>query len=177
MDQNIVDDQTDNKNTEDDFSDLDRRLREMPSQNDQQETPPEISPEIPPGIDRVAELQEVPLDQIPQTDIQSPNDFSSEEKYQGMRREVEMLKQMKPAVSQNANGDTFDSWDKTNQIGHYSPESHTRGYQDIYHSYYGNNDCIALSPKKDGGYDIINGRHRIYLAREAGMKSVPVRIV
>jgi hypothetical protein len=177
MDQNIVNDHSDNKNDENDFSDLDRRLQEMSPQNDQQETTPEVPPEIPPGFDRVADLQEVPLDQIEQTEIQSPNDFDSQEQYQSMKREVEMLKQMKPAISQNANGDTFDDWDKANQIGHYSPESHTRGYQDVYHSYYGNNDCIALSPNKDGGYDIINGRHRIYLAREAGLKSIPARMV
>lgn len=79
-------------------------------------------------------------------------------------------------MEQGANADTFDEWDKANQIGHYSPDRYVRGYVDAYRSYYGD-EPIALDPKPDGTYDVINGRHRIVAAREAGLKSIPARVL
>lgn len=112
-----------------------------------------------PVSDNVNATVDVPLEHINPTEIQSASDFASPEKYAAMRREVGMLAQMQPALNQGANLDTFDAWDKSNQIGHYSADCYVRGYTDVYHCYYGV-DAIALERKPDGTLDVLNGRHR-----------------
>lgn len=129
-----------------------------------------------PVSDHVGPIANVQLDRINPTDIQSADDFKSPEQYAGMRHEAARLGQIQPALEQGANADTFDKWDKANQIGHYSPDRYVRGYVDAYRSYYGD-EPIALDPKPDGTYDVINGRHRIVAAREAGLKSIPARVL
>jgi len=114
----------------------------------------------------------VPLDRINPTDIQSANDFKNPEQYAALCREATMLDQMQPALTQGANVDTYDAWDKQNKIGHYSPNEYIRGYNDVYHSYYGD-EKIALEAKPNGTYDVINGRHRIAAARDAGLTTIP----
>ncbi len=127
--------------------------------------------------DRPGGTSNVELSQINLTDVKSPNDFKSPEQYAGMRREAEMLKQIQPTIEQGATVDTFDGWDRANQIGHYSPDQYVRGYVDVYHTYYNGSEPVALEPKGDGTYDVINGQHRIYAVHEAGLKTIPARIV
>ncbi len=117
----------------------------------------------------------VPLDQINPTEIKTANDFNDPEKYAALKREATMLKQMQPALAQGGNADTFDAWDKQWQIGNYSPSGHTRGYNDVYHSYYGA-EKIALEAKPNGTYDVLNGRHRIVAARDAGLATIPAYV-
>jgi ParB-like chromosome segregation protein Spo0J len=50
------------------------------------------------------------------------------------------------------------------------------GYVDVYHSYHGP-EAVAVEPKVDGTYDVINGRHRIVAARDAGLTRIPARVV
>lgn len=47
-----------------------------------------------------------------------------------------------------------------------------RGYSDVYHSCYGD-EKIAFEAKPDETYDVINGRHRIAAARDAGLTKIP----
>jgi hypothetical protein len=129
-----------------------------------------------PVADRVAGINNVALDKINPTDIQSANDFGDPQKYAGMRREAEMLQQMAPSLSQGADVETFHQWDQANQIGHYTPEGYVRGYADVYHSYHGD-EAVALSTREDGMYDVINGRHRLVAARDVGLQEVPARIL
>ena len=117
----------------------------------------------------------VPLDRINPTDIQAANDFKSPEQYAALKREATMLGQMQPALEQGANADTFDGWDKANKIGHYGPDQYVRGYNDVYRSYYGD-EKIALEAKANGTYDVINGRHRIAAARDAGLTRIPALV-
>ena len=132
--------------------------------------------EAQPVTDQTSGTTNVELGQINDTDIQSAGDFRNPEQYNGMRREAEMLKQMQPALEQGATADTFDDWDKANQIGHYSPGQYERGYVDAYHSYHGS-EAVALDPKADGTYDVINGRHRIVAARDAGLVTIPAKVL
>lgn len=132
--------------------------------------------EAAPIVDRVEGISNVELSTINQTDIQSAEDFADSEKYAGMRRETQMLTQMEPALSQGADVETFHQWDEANQIGHYSPDQYVRGYADVYHSYHGD-EAVALSGNGDGTYDVINGRHRIAVAREMGLQKIPAKIL
>jgi len=125
-----------------------------------------------PVNDKPNVVMDVPLDRINPTDIQTANDFKSTEQYAALRREATMLGQMQPALEQGANADTFDAWDKSNKIGHYSPDQYVRGYTDVYRSYHGD-EKIALEAKANGTYDVINGRHRIVAARDAGLTRIP----
>jgi hypothetical protein len=128
-----------------------------------------------PVSDRPDGVRNVELSRINQTDINSAADFKSQEQYHALHREAQMLKQMQPALDKGADVETFHSWDQTNQIGAYSQREHIRGYADVYHSYHGD-EAIALDPQPDGTYDVINGRHRLVAARDAGLHSVPAKV-
>lgn len=126
--------------------------------------------------DRPDNISSVELDRINPTDIQSAADFDNPQQYKALFREAQMLQQMNPALKQGADVEMFHTWDKANAIGQYSPDAHVRGYADVYHSYHGT-DAIALDPRPDGTFDVINGRHRIVAARDAGLREVPARVV
>jgi hypothetical protein len=126
--------------------------------------------------DRPDGISSVELDKINPTDIKSAADFDSPQQYRALLREAQMLQQMDPALKQGSDVETFHAWDKANAIGQYSPDAHVRGYADVYHSYHGT-DAIALDPRPDGTFDVINGRHRIVAARDAGLREVPARVV
>lgn len=126
--------------------------------------------------DRPDRISSVELDKINPTDIQSAADFDNPQQYKALSREAQMLQQMDPALRQGVNVETFHAWDKANAIGQYSPDAHVRGYADVYHSYHGS-DAIALDPRSDGTFDVINGRHRIVAARDVGLTEVPARVI
>jgi len=48
---------------------------------------------------------------------------------------------------------------------------------DVYDLFLGNSDCIVLSRTRAGNLDIVNGRHRVAVARELGITHLPARIV
>jgi hypothetical protein len=132
-----------------------------------------------PVSDRPTDSEMVELDRIGPTDLGPAESFGEVQKRAELRREAEMLKQMQPALDQGTNADAFASWDKANGIGHYSFERYdryVRGYEDVYHSYYGP-EAVAVEPKPDGAYTVLNGRHRIEAAREVGLKKIPARVV
>lgn len=116
----------------------------------------------------------VDVSQIEDPSFNSPEDSRSDS-YNSLKREMQMHEQMRPYIEQGHGLDTFDQWDKHYKIGAYSEQGHVRGYNDTYHAYYGDG-AMALSQRPDGKYDIINGRHRIALARELGIKQIPARV-
>lgn len=130
-----------------------------------------------PVSDRPDDIDFVDLDKINANEIQSAADFNNPEKYNALHREAEMLGQMEPSLEQGADSELYHSWDESNQIGQYSPEAHVRGYADVYGSYYTGGETVALDPKPDGGYDVINGRHRICAARDAGLTRIPAKVL
>jgi|GEM_PF-1946078 len=129
-----------------------------------------------PATDHTRAVQLVSLAQINASEIQSPADFRSPSEYAEQLREAHMLKQMLPALEQGADPELFDQWDQANQIGHYSPERYVRGYTDVYHAYYGA-ERIGLERRPDGTYDVLNGRHRIFAARQAGLEKIPAQVL
>lgn len=128
------------------------------------------------GSDQNEGLTEVALKDINESDIRSVADFHNPEKHAALTREAIMLKQMQPSLAGGTDVELFHGWDQANQIGHYSPAGYIRGYADVYHSYYGD-EAIALEAKADGRYNVINGRHRLAVAREVGLSKVPARML
>lgn len=129
-----------------------------------------------PVSDRAPGIRNVELTKINATDIQSAADFKDPQHYAELHREAQMLRQMEPALQQGADVETFHAWDQANGIGWCSPGAHVRGYADVYHSHYDIEECVALDAKADGTYDVLNGRHRIVAARDAGLKEIPARV-
>lgn len=91
----------------------------------------------------------------------------SDEMRAGLRR----LQEMMPVI-QSGDGADPDYWShKDAALG----LEHNDGYRRIYDAFYGDN---AIRVTLDNGvYDIINGRHRIWLAKQMGITTLPVRLV
>jgi hypothetical protein len=123
----------------------------------------------------VGGIRDVPVSQINNPEVNSPADFRPGS-YEGLRRDLERLQRLKPYIEAGQGEQTAETWDRQQKLGHYTEQGYTRGYLDAYKTYY-QTDPIALSPTGDGRYNIINGRHRVYLAQEMGLKTVSARIV
>lgn len=116
-------------------------------------------------------IQDVPVADLPEPEgVEDAGDFekvSPDEVKAGLMR----LQEMKPAIA-SGEGASTDYWREFDrQRGLAYPD----GYQKVYDSFYGH-DAIRLD--KDGDqYDIVNGRHRIFVARQMGMDTVPARVI
>jgi hypothetical protein len=53
-------------------------------------------------------------------DIHGPEDFRASSDYVSLKRELQMHEQMRPAIEQGADLNTFDAWDQRHRLGHYS---------------------------------------------------------
>lgn len=116
-------------------------------------------------------IQDVPVADLPEPEgVEDASDFekvSPEEMQVGLAR----LQEMKPVIDsgEGANTDYWREFDRQRGLAY--PD----GYQKVYESFYGQ-DAIRLN--KDGNqYDIVNGRHRIFMARQMGMDTVPARVI
>lgn len=101
--------------------------------------------------------------------INGASDFykiSMEDMKQGLLRFQEML----PVITEGK-GASSDYWAK---IDAEKGIDHANGYQRVYDAFFGND---AIKVTFDGkSYDIINGRHRIWLAKQMGIDSLPMNI-
>lgn len=103
-------------------------------------------------------------------DISGPDDFRkvSEE---DMRSGLERLQEMRPVIESGvgASSDYWADYDRAHGL------DYEHGYQRVYEAFFGND---AIRVNWDGtNYDIINGRHRLWLARRMGMDWLPVRVI
>ena len=87
-----------------------------------------------------------------------------------MRAGLQRLQEMRPVI-ERGDGSNSDYWaDQDRQRG----LGYTDGYQHIFDAFYGQD---AIYVEKDGDhYDIINGRHRIWLAKQMGIDNLPMRV-
>jgi hypothetical protein len=77
---------------------------------------------------------------------------------------------VQPGVDQGWTGDDFARVDA--ERGY----DYEHGYQRIYDAFYGT-DAIRLDGSAGGQHTVVNGYHRLYVARQLGITSVPARIV
>ena len=114
---------------------------------------------------------DVPVCDLPQPDgINSADDFqkvSAEEMAEGLRK----LQTMKPYIDEGR-GNSTDYWREVDQSYNVA---YADGYQKVYDAFYGD-DAVRLNKDSDQ-YNIVNGRHRIALAREMGISSIPARVI
>lgn len=115
-------------------------------------------------------INEVPLDQIDLSDsyVRGAGDFKKVSP-QTMREGFQKLQDVViPAVAKGADADYFARLDASQGLDNAS------GYLHIYHVFYGDN-CIRLD-KVGNKYTVTNGYHRLFIARQLGITSVPARV-
>lgn len=116
-------------------------------------------------------IHDVPVASLPEPEgIAGEDDFqkiTAEE----MRAGIERLQEMKPAIEsgEGANSDYWAEVDAANGL------SYSEGYRRVYDAFYGH-DAIRIVDN-NGELDIVNGRHRIWLAEEMGIETIPARII
>ncbi|MBD3308373.1 hypothetical protein GF339_18200 [candidate division KSB3 bacterium] len=101
--------------------------------------------------------------------VKSKADFkkvSYEEMAEGLRKLQEVVL---PAVQNGADGDYFSDIDAQQSL------DYEHGYRRIYDAFYGN-DAIRVNKIGDA-YQVINGYHRLFVAKELGIESLPVQVV
>lgn len=123
------------------------------------------------GEQTAAGIQDVDLTLVDLSDspVADTGDFhkvSAQEMEEGLRKLQDVVA---PAVAQGADGDYFSRLDATQGL------NYARGYRRIYDAFYGQ-DCIRLEKVGDR-YQVVNGYHRLFLARQMGIKTLPARIV
>jgi hypothetical protein len=130
------------------------------------------------------DIKPVEVSQLPDTpEIRGVNDFKGNTSadqlahYESLKADLLRHEEMRPYIEQGHGPDTWDAWDQQKGIGQYSPGSHLRGYSDTYRAFYDKSDCIAVDEVKGKFVGVENGRHRIYLARELGIKQLPVFVL
>lgn len=133
-------------------------LEELPEQPDRDE-----------WVDRG--MRDVPVADLPEPqDIQDDNDFHKVSEDE-MRAGLERLQEMQAAIESGdgASSDYWATFDEQRDL------DYEHGYRRIYDALYGQ-DAIRLV--RDGDqYDIINGRHRVWLARRMGIETLPARVI
>lgn len=118
-----------------------------------------------------ASIQMIDLDRIDLTDspVTDTDDFlkvPAQEVEEGLRKLRDVVM---PAVAQGADGDYFSRLDAAQGL------DYAHGYRRIYDAFYGH-DCIRLCRVGDR-YQVVNGYHRLFLARRMGFRVLPARVL
>ncbi len=117
------------------------------------------------------DLAEVPLDRIDLGDsgVSGPESFRKTT-YATMREGTQRLDEVVlPAVRDGADGDYFARLDRERGL------DYEHGYQRIYDAFFGD-ESLRLDARADGAYGVTNGYHRIFVALEMGLRTLPARI-
>lgn len=116
-------------------------------------------------------IQMVSIDQINLSDspVANTGDFhkvSAQEMVEGFRK---LQDRVAPAVAHGADADYFSQLDATQGL------DYAHGYRRIYDAFYGQG-AIRLDKIGDR-YQVINGYHRLFLARQLGIKTLPAQVI
>jgi hypothetical protein len=123
-----------------------------------------------PGPAATTAVREVMLDQIDLSDsyVKSEADYKKVS-YADMLAGVQRLARVQRMLAQGATDDDFYALDQQEGL------DAAHGYVQTYRAFYGN-DAIALE-KAGTGYRVINGYHRLAIARSLGLTNIPARII
>ena len=117
------------------------------------------------------DLVEVSLDRVDLRDsgVSGPGSYKKVP-YSTMREGIQRLDEVVlPAVRGGADSEHFARMDA--ELG----LDYEHGYQRIYDAFFGS-DSLYLNVQGDGSYSVTNGYHRIHLAGEMGLRTLPARI-
>lgn len=115
---------------------------------------------------QIVDLDLIDLSDSPVADTGDFHKVSAQEMQEGLRKLQDVVM---PAVAQGADGDYFSQLDAAQGL------DYAHGYRRIYDAFYGQ-DCIHLDKVGDR-YQVVNGYHRLFLARQLGIKTLPARVI
>lgn len=121
-------------------------------------------------------FQEVAVKDLPETtDVRGAQDFNHHITYADAKLHTEQLNEVVlPWVRAGAVSDDFRALDQ--RLGRTNPDGlNNNGYYETYQLFYGNQPII-VGKSGEGTFDVVGGRHRIYMAKELGLQSIPVHI-
>ena len=78
---------------------------------------------------------------------------------------------VRPGLNRGLDRSAFEQRDQARRA------SPLRRTADVFDLFLGDSDQIVLSRRADGRYDVVNGRHRIQVARELGISVLPARVI
>jgi hypothetical protein len=116
-------------------------------------------------------IQNVPVRKIDTSDssVKGMDDFKKVPHSEVVRGFHALETEVRPAVEKGAKSDDFRSMDQRRGL------EYPQGSQKIYESFYGQN---AIRLEKNGDiYKVINGYHRLYVANELKIPTVPARVI
>lgn len=116
-------------------------------------------------------IQDVPVDQVDLSDspVKNTDDFrkvSYNEMIEGIHK---LQEEVRPAVERGADGEYFSRLDEVRGL------THENGYRKVYDAFYG--DSAIRLEKMGNNYDVVNGYHRLTVARELELNTVPARVI
>jgi len=116
-------------------------------------------------------VQEVPVDQIDVSDstVSGTEDFHKVSHDEMVRGFGKLVGTVRPAVTGGADGDYFSKLDDAGGL------DYENGYRRVYDAFYG--DSSIRLEKIGSRYNVINGYHRLAVARELGVRTVPARVI
>lgn len=123
-----------------------------------------------------ASFQEVAVSNLPDAaEVRGPQDFNHHITYENAKLHTQQLNEVVlPWVRAGAVGDDFKALDQ--RLGRVSQNGlNNNSYYDTYRLFYGN-EPILVGKGGDGTLDVVGGRHRIYMAKELGLQSIPVHL-
>ena len=118
-----------------------------------------------------APVQSISVDQIDLSDspITGTGDFhkaSAQEMVEGFHKLQDVVA---PAVAGGADGDYFSQLDAAQGL------DYSNGYRCVYDAFYG--DGAIILEKVGNSFQVLNGYHRLFVAGQLGVKSVPAKVV
>lgn len=116
-------------------------------------------------------VQNIPVSSLPKPEgISGSQDFIKVPENE-MRGGLLKLQEMRTRI-ESGEGASSDYWAN---LDRQNGRDYSQGYQRIYDAFYGR-DAICIN--KDGNsYDIVNGRHRIWLAQQMGIDVLPMKVI
>ena len=113
-------------------------------------------------------IQDVPVADLPQPEGVTADNFDHHITHEDTLNATKQYQEMRPLIDKGYVGDDFAARDRANGL------DYEHGQQRIYDLFHGNNPVHVA---KDGNqYDIIDGRHRIFVAKELGLETIPARV-
>lgn len=112
-------------------------------------------------------VSDIPSDEIGSLSEGDFRKYSYAEMQEGARR---FDLEVRPAVEAGAGRDFFKQKDRE------AASDYEHGLERLYDSYYGS-EPIRVTRMKSGRMEVTNGRHRLFVAKQAGIATVPVSLV
>ena len=114
---------------------------------------------------------EVPIKNVDLSDtaVADSTDFHKVSRDQMIDGFEKLENEIRPAVKEGASADDFSDLDKKLGL------DYEHGYRRVYDAFYGN-EPVRL--EKDGDkYSVVNGYHRLNVAKELGIESIPASVI